>query len=163
VSAPGYLLRETFVRGGEVRDLDLSLIADGPSFPRTLYREMARNAKEAPQSAGVAPIRRWTSDPNVYIWTTWKDTGQPVANVDWWTEEIRRVIPQLTGFRFKADRIENGPSERPLTTGWINVQFHHSGNFAPTLGWCSLPATTPVTLTRSCTSSDMQWATGTAA
>jgi hypothetical protein len=128
ITAPGYQTRETSLRGGESRTLDLDLISNSSAFPFTMYRAMARNAFESPSSASVAPTAPWTSKPNVYIWTTWKDSGLPVANVDYFIEEIRRVIPQLSGGRLEAGTIEQGPTERPLTPGWIMVQFHRSGN-----------------------------------
>jgi hypothetical protein len=130
VTASGFQTRQTYLRGGEVRTVDLDLIGSEPVFPFSLYRMLARNGYEAPQSVTVAPTQRWTASPNVYIWTTWKDTGQPVANVDFYVSEIRRVIPQLSGGRFEAGTVEYGPDERPLTAGWIHVQFHHSGNWA---------------------------------
>jgi hypothetical protein len=130
ITASGFQTRQTYLRGGEVRTVDIDLIGNAPVFPFALYRMLARNGYESPQSVTVAPTQRWTSSPNVYIWTTWKDTGQPVANVDFYVSEIRRVIPQLTGGRFEAGAVEYGPAERPLTTGWIHVQFHHSGNWS---------------------------------
>lgn len=103
--------------------------------PFALYRMLARNGFESPQSVTVAPTQPWTSAPNIYIWTTWKDTGAPVNNVDWYVAEIRRVIPQLTGGRFEAGTIESGPAERPIT---------------------------PATRMQSSTSSGTRWGTGTA-
>lgn len=126
VTAPGFQTRETYLRGGTLRTLDIDLLG-GDLL--TLYRNMARNAHEAPQSLHVAPTRRWTQNPNIYIWTTWKDSGQPVANVEFYVQQIRRVIPQLTGGTLQAGTIEHGPDERPLTPGWIKVQFHRSGNW----------------------------------
>lgn len=130
VTAAGYQTRQTSLRGGEGRWLDIDLIGDDPVFPFALYRMMVRNGHESPAYIATAPLQRWTSPPNVYIWTTWKDTGLPVANVDWYVAEIRRVIPQLAGGRFEAGRIEHGVEQRPRTPGWINVQFHRSGNWA---------------------------------
>lgn len=125
ISAAGFQTRDTFLQGGTLRTQDIDLIG---SDLLTIYRAMARNGYEAPSSMLVAPTRRWTQNPNIYIWTTWKDTDQPVANVDWYVREIRRVIPQLTGGRFAAGTIEFGPAERPSTPGWINVVFDHGGN-----------------------------------
>lgn len=130
VSAAGYQTRETSLAGGDVRTLDFDLLGSDPAFPLALYRMMARNAYEQPKTVASVPIRRWTTAPNVFIWTTWKDSGLPVANVEWYVAEIRRVIPQLTGGRLTADRVEWGPANRPLTPGWINVQFDRSGNWS---------------------------------
>ena len=127
ISAPGFQTRDTFLRGGTLRSHDIDLL--GGDLLQ-LFRAMARNGHESPQSVAVAPTRRWTQNPNIYIWTTWKDTDGPVNNVDYYAREIRRVIPQLTGGKFVAGVIESGSTERPLTPGWINVVFDHSGNNA---------------------------------
>lgn len=125
ISAPGFHTRETYLRGGSLRSLDIDLIS--PTMP--LWAEMAHNGGEAPQSVSLVPTQRWTTNPNIYIWTTWKDSGLPVNNVDFFVREIRRVIPQLSGFTLQAGLIETGPEQRPPTPGWINVQFHRSGNY----------------------------------
>lgn len=130
LSAPGFQTRETSLRGGQRRTVDIDVIGNDPVFPFNLYRMMVRNGHESPKYISTAPTQPWTMPPNVYIWTTWKDSGLPVANVEWYVGEIRRVIPQLTGGRFTAGRIEFGPEERPAAYGWINLQFHRSGNWA---------------------------------
>ena len=130
ISAPGFQTRQTSLRGGERRSLEITLLGNDPAFPFSLYRQLARNGHESPNFIHTAPLQVWSAPPNVYIWTTWKDSGAPVANVDWYIAEIRRVIPELTGGRFQAGTIESGPNERPLTPGWINVHFHRSGNWA---------------------------------
>ena len=127
ISAPGFQTRDTWMRGGTLRTQDIDLLS-GDLL--ALFRAMARNGHESPQSVSVAPTRRWTQNPNIYIWTTWKDTDGPVNNVDFYVREIRRIIPQLTGGRFEAGLIEFGPLERPLTSGWINLVFDHAGNNA---------------------------------
>ena len=126
ITAPGYLTRETYLRGGLLRSLDIDLIS--PDM-LTIWQAMAHNGSESPAQIANVPTQRWTTNPNIYIWTTWKDTGLPVANVDWWVREIRRVIPQLSGFTLQAGVIETGPDQRPPAPGWINIQFHHSGNY----------------------------------
>jgi hypothetical protein len=127
ISAPGFQTRDTFMRGGTLRSQDIDLL--GGDLLQ-LYRAMARNGHESPQSVSVAPTKRWTQNPNIYIWTTWKDTDGPVNNVEYYVKEIRRIIPQLTGGQFVAGVIETGPTERPLTPGWINVVFDHHANNA---------------------------------
>lgn len=127
ISAPGFQTRDTYLRGGTLRSEDIDLLG-GDLLD--LFRRMGRNGAESPQSVSVAPTRRWTQNPNIYIWTTWKDTNAPVNNVDFYIREIRRVIPQLTGGKFVAGVIETGATERPLTPGWINLVFDHAGNNA---------------------------------
>ena len=130
VSAAGFQTRQTALRGGERRSLEITLIGNDPAFPFTFYRHITRNGLESPNFIHTAPLQVWTAPPNIYIWTTWKDSGLPVNNVDWYVSEIRRVIPELTGGRFQVGTIETGPNERPPTPGWINVQFHRSGNWS---------------------------------
>jgi hypothetical protein len=131
IAAPGYLTRETSLSGGEARSgVQFDLIGSEPGFPLAQYREMVRNVFEHP--ASPEPTRRWTTNPSVYIWTTWKDSGAAVdpAAVQFLIGEIRRVIPLWTAGRYHAAQIETGPDQRPATAGWINVQFDRKGNWS---------------------------------
>jgi hypothetical protein len=130
VSAPGYLPYDTYLRGGELRDVDVRLIGEEPAFPLRLYREMARNAWESPTTMATTPVVPWMQDPNIFIYTRWRDTGAPVNNVDWYITQIKRAIPLLTGGRRQAGIVETGPAQRPFTAGWIELWFDHGGNFA---------------------------------
>ncbi len=125
VSAPGFMTRETRLRGGEERTVNLDLIPT--TGPLDIYRDMVRGAKDL---AYIQPVARWTKPPNFYIRTTW-DSGQPVDSIalDYLAGEIRRVIPQLTGGTLVAGTIEMGPSPRPATLDWINITFNPSGNY----------------------------------
>jgi len=127
ITAPGFQTRETRLRIDAPRTVDMDLIG-GDLID--LYRRMARNGFESPQSVSTTPTRRWTRNPNIYIWTTWQDGGAPVRNVDFFVAEIRRVIPQLTGGALEAGVIETGPEQRAPLDGWIGVQFDHGGNNA---------------------------------
>jgi hypothetical protein len=109
--------------------VQFDLIGSDSSFPLAQYREMARNVFDRPATS--EPSRRWTSNPNIYIWTRWKDSGASVdpVVVQFLTDEIRRVIPLWTAGRFHAEVIESGADPRPPAKGWINVQFDRSGNW----------------------------------
>jgi hypothetical protein len=131
IAAPGYWTRETSLTGGEARaGVLFDLIGEDPAFPRSHYLELARNAHEGPNRH--EPIRRWTSDPNIYISTRWRDTGQPVAqqSIDFLISEITRIIPQWTAGKLHAGSIVTGEVSRALTKGWINVEFGRSGNWS---------------------------------
>ena len=130
VSAPGYLPYETFLRGGELRDVDVPLIGEEPAFPLRLYREMTRNAWASPATMTTTAVVPWMQDPNIFIWTRWRDTGAPVNNVDWYIAQIRRAIPLLTGGRRQAGIVETGSTLKPFTPGWIVLWFDHGGNYA---------------------------------
>lgn len=127
IEAPGYLRRELDVRIGAPRALDLDLIAN---TSLEFYRRMARHGFEEPHGVASTPTRRWTQNPNIYIWTRWQDSGAPVRNVDFFAAEIRRVIPQLTGGTLEAGVIEAGDARRAPSDGWIIVQFDAAGNNA---------------------------------
>jgi hypothetical protein len=127
IVAPGFQTRETFVSPGTSRTVDFDLIG---ADLLGLYRRMARNGFEAPQLVSTAPTRRWTRNPNIYLWTTWQDTNAPVQNVEFVIGEIRRIIPQLSGGTLEAGVIETGSARREPAEGWINVQWDHAGNNA---------------------------------
>ena len=130
ISAPGYYTRETYLRAGELRSLDIDLI---PPDLQPYWRAMAHNGNDRPDIVDRVGTHRWTRNPNIYIRTAWRDTGAPVNNVDWYVHQVRRVIPQLSGFTLQAGVIETGSEYRAPAPGWITLHFDHSGNWG-TLG-----------------------------
>jgi hypothetical protein len=132
ISAPGFLTRETSLTGGEVRAaVEFDLIPPDPDFPLQQYLDIVRNGFERPEA--LEPSRRWTTNPNVYVWTTFKDTGAAVnpAFVAFLEAELRRLIPAWTANRLQLGELQSGPAERPRQQGWINVQFQRgNGNWS---------------------------------
>jgi hypothetical protein len=131
IEAPGYATRETSLTGGEVRTgVEFDLLGFDPAFPYAQYREEVRNGYERP--AHLEPSRRWTTNPSLFIWTTWRDTGAAVnpAGVETLIAEVQRIVPLWTAGRFHVDQVETSPSDRPRQKGWINVRFDHSGNWS---------------------------------
>jgi hypothetical protein len=131
ISAAGFLTRETALTGGAVQsDLEFDLLAPDPMFPLQQYRDVVRNAYERP--ASPEPSRRWTTNPNLFIWTTWRDTGAPVnpAFVEFLIAEARRIVPAWSDGRLQLGVVETSAIERPRAKGWITVQFDHSGNWS---------------------------------
>jgi len=131
ISAPGYLTRETSLTGGEARSGVLfDLIGAEPGFPRTQYLHLARNAFEAPNRR--EPTRRWTTNPNFYISTKWRDSAQMVTpeSIEFFISEIKRIVPLWTAGTLQAGTIETGYGTRPLTKGWISVEFGRGGNWS---------------------------------
>ncbi|MGC4085213.1 MAG: hypothetical protein QM736_24610 [Vicinamibacterales bacterium] len=53
IDAPGFLTRETFLRGGTLRAVDIDVIGSEPVFPMTLFRQTVRNAWEQPARIGI--------------------------------------------------------------------------------------------------------------
>ncbi len=130
IASPGYLLRETSLTGGEAKTgLVFDLIALDPKFPHDQYREMVRNTY---QGTAVEPSRHWTSNPNLFVWTTWTDTGLPVnpAGIESIVSDVRRAIPQWSGGRLQLGLVEMSATNRPRQKGWINLQFNRSGNWS---------------------------------
>ena len=135
VAAPGYFMRETSLTGGEVRSgVVFDLIGPEPGFPRQQYLDLVRNAYEGPNKH--EPSRRWTTNPNLYIRTIWRNIDGTRAgevrpeSVEFLISEFRRIVPQWTAGTLEAGVIEFGPEARPLTKGWINVDFGKSGNWS---------------------------------
>jgi len=130
ISAQGYLLRETSLTGGEVRaNVVYDLIGPDPKFPQQQYRDMARNAF---QGTVIEPTRHWTTNPNLFIRTTWTDSGLPVnpAGIESIVSDARRAIEQWTAGRYHLDQVEMSPNDRPLQKGWIKLQFNMQGNWS---------------------------------
>src|SRR5690606_26501153 len=76
ISAPGYITRDTAVRwrADGRQDVTLDLIPERPPFSLDFYRQLVRNAHEAPEQ--LQPLRRWDANPNFYINTFNPRTGQ---------------------------------------------------------------------------------------
>jgi hypothetical protein len=136
ISAPGHLTRETSLTGGEPRSrVDFDLIGGEPQFPREQYLHLTRNAFEGPNKH--EPTRHWTANPNVYIVTRWRGLNGEITDAEispeslaFLVSEIRRLVPQWTGGMLQAGIIESGPTRRPSTKGWINVEYGRSGNWS---------------------------------
>jgi hypothetical protein len=135
IAAPGYFTRETSLTGGEVRSgVVFDLIGPEPGFPRQQYLDLVRNAHEGPNKH--EPSRRWTKNPNLYIRTIWRNIDGTRAgevrpeSIEFLISEFRRIVPQWTAGTLEAGVIEFGPEARPLTKGWINVDFGKSGNWS---------------------------------
>lgn len=129
VQAPGFVTYDTYLRGGELRELDLPLIGATPPYPTQFAREILRNGRDVPGGVATQQLLPWETDPNIYIRTIWRDTGAPVANLDYYIAQIQRAVPLLTAGKRKVGRIETGPEQRPFEPGWIEVWFDHSGNY----------------------------------
>jgi hypothetical protein len=129
ISADGHQYRETYLRTGETRAVTFDLIPNNGTFPLKMYREMARNTHEQPNNP--QPIQRWTMNPNFHIETMWRDTGAPIdpAVLQYFANEIRRVVPMLTDNHFQAGRIEFGPERWDFVQDYVSIHWDHSGNY----------------------------------
>lgn len=130
IDAPGMLPRQTTFAGGQDRsDLEIDLISLAPPFSLDFYRQLARNAFDAPNGPRQR-ISRWTQPPNFFIKTTDQD-GLAVeqARIDKVIASIRNIVPQATAGRFEAGTIETSPDDRPPQPGWIRVLFRSDPDF----------------------------------
>ena len=69
-------------------------------------------------------IRRWESNPSLYIKTTNQsgvDVGTGVINE--LRAVIRPIVSQVSGGTRRAGAIETGSTARPVIAGWISVEF----------------------------------------
>src|SRR5205823_12547315 len=120
----------TFLRSGEVRsNVDFDLIPTNGGFPFPLYRQMARNGWEQPTH--LQPLQHWTKSPNIHLENRWRDTGAPFADdiLQYFVDEIRRVIPQLSGGQFTAAQIAVDAEVWSFVPDYISIHFDHSGNW----------------------------------
>jgi hypothetical protein len=134
VSAPGYITHDTHVRwqiGGRA-NLDILLFRDGAPYSLAFYRDMVRNAFEAPDH--LEPLRRWTVQPNFYINTFNPKTSQPIdaAELALVINAVQQSVPQLTGGSFTAGTIESGNGTRAARVGYVNLSF----SYEPQADYC---------------------------
>jgi hypothetical protein len=124
ISAAGAVTRETYFRGDQNRTcVDVDLIPATPAF-LLQYREEAHNAKDLP----IAPIRRWTTNPNFTLAARWKGTSEPVdpAVLNFTIALIRQYVPIWTAGRLEAGQIDIIPEwQPPDRVNWIQVYWVH--------------------------------------
>ena len=134
VSAPGYITHDTHVRwqSDGRANLDILLFRDGAPYSLAFYRDMVRNAFEAPDH--LEPLRRWTVQPNFYIDTFNPKTSQPIdaAELALVINAVQQSVPQLTGGSFTAGTIESGNGTRAARVGYINLSF----SYEPQADYC---------------------------
>jgi hypothetical protein len=125
ITAPGYIERQTSVRGESAgrADVRLDLIAERAPFRLDFYRELARDARDRPEA--LRSIRRWTQPPNFHVAVTNPRTGDRLtpSEIDTIEQTIRRAVPQMTGGMFQAGIIETGDGPMKGQTGYISISF----------------------------------------
>jgi hypothetical protein len=118
---PTLLERQLWVRGGQSRsDLNIDPIALAPPFDLTFYRQLVRNALDAPGALQI--VRRLRNAPMFYIQTV-DDFGAPVdaATVQSTIDGIIAGVTQLTPFGSPV--IETGAAPRDPAQGWVRVLY----------------------------------------
>ena len=118
VSAPGHITRETAIATATV-----DLIRDAAPFDLAFYRQLVRNAFEAPDS--IQPLRRQRQSPRVYVRTV-DEAGAAIdaATLRVVTDNITaRLIESLSGGAITLAALESGTDTRIGMPGWITVSW----------------------------------------
>lgn len=123
VTADGYITRNAYVRWERAREgVDIDLIPATPPFSLDFYRQLVRNGHEAPGDLEI--VRGLRTSPSIYI-TTVDDAGRPIdpQTLDMVQATIRKAVPAYSGGTLNVVAVESGAATRPLTNGWIMVEF----------------------------------------
>lgn len=102
--------------------LAVDAIALGAGFDLGFYRQFVRNTFDAP--GGMEPLRRWTTNPNVYVQTV-DDAGASVdaKNLDTAEIAIRETAGIWSAGKLAIASVERGPGTKAGVPGWITVQW----------------------------------------
>lgn len=122
VTAAGYVDRVLWLNWAEDRTgVRVDLLPLAPPFSLDLYRQLVRNAFEAPGE--LLSLRRWTRPPSVYIRTV-DSVGRDVdaATIASVASTVQSAVRELTGGQLHVAAVETG-REDPQRQGWITVEF----------------------------------------
>lgn len=97
------------------RDLAVDAIATGSEFDLGFYRQIARDANE---SASLQPLRRWTTNPNLYL-----QTGADARTLDMVEQVVRASVTEWTSGKLGVAAVERGQGSRQGQAGWLTVVF----------------------------------------
>jgi hypothetical protein len=123
VAADGYLTRNAYLRWERARTgVDIDLIPTTPPFSLDFYRQLVRNGYEAPDS--LENVRGLRASPSIYIQTV-DDAGRAIdpQTLDIIQSTMRKAVQAYSGGTLSVVGIETGTAARPLTSGWIVVDF----------------------------------------
>jgi hypothetical protein len=120
IEATGHLKRQTFLRWERgTRETTVDLIPDGKPFSATFFRQLLRDAYEAPDY--LASFTRWIQPPRFYLRTV-DQAGRAIEPEV--LAVVRNAIPaavaDFTGGVITAV-LEEGTETPPPTLGWIRV------------------------------------------
>jgi hypothetical protein len=122
INAAGYLTRNTTVTVNGTRlGVDLDLISLASPFSLTFYREFLRGA--ADNNGNLGANFRWEQNPNFYINTRNGSSDMAPSVVNELASLLPSIVTQVSNGRISAGRIETGTETRPITAGWINVDY----------------------------------------
>lgn len=122
VEASGFVTRRTFLAvSGARTGVPVDLISLGSPFSLTFYRQLVRGA--ADNGAPLLQIFRWERPPSFFIRTSNGSSEMPPAVIAELAALIPSIVEQVTGGRLTVPRVETGSESRPITPGWINVEY----------------------------------------
>ncbi len=125
ITADGFQKRESGIAwsANGRQDVALDLLPDRPPFSLAFYRELVRNGLERPSP--LEPVRRWTTSPNIYLYTMNPRTNQPLApgEVEALLQNVRDAVAQVTDGLLSVGTVESGAADRPERAGTINIKI----------------------------------------
>jgi hypothetical protein len=123
VTAEGYVTRNAYLRWERARNgVDIDLIPATAPFSMDFYRQLVRNGHEAPGDLEI--VRGLRTSPSLYIQTV-DDAGRTIdpQTLDMVQATIRKAVQAYSGGTLSVVGVESGAATRPLTSGWIVVDF----------------------------------------
>jgi hypothetical protein len=128
IDAPGFVTRETYVRGaaGARTNLVISVIRNAAPFSLDFYRELVRNSAEGDV---LEPLTRWTARPNIYLRTV-DQNGKAIEPevLDSVTQSLRKGVVDWSSGTLSVATFEKGSATRERTNGWIVVNILRDRN-----------------------------------
>ena len=125
ITAGGYQPRETYVAwaSGGRQDVAIDMLPDRPPFSLAFYRQLVRDGLESPNA--LEPVRRWTTNPNIYLRTLNPKTGAPLtpAEVAALVQNVRDAVTQVTAGLLSVGTVDSGVAARPERVGTINIDI----------------------------------------
>jgi hypothetical protein len=122
IEAPGYLPRETYIRAEAAarNGLAINLIPNRAPFSLNFYRELVRDAAEAP----LQPLARLTRNPSIYLRTV-DQNGRAIEPevLDSVSRSVRKAVVDWSSGTLSVAAFERGSATRPRTMGWIMINI----------------------------------------
>jgi hypothetical protein len=127
IQGPGLLTRGMFASPStHALNADVIQLA---GFDATLYRELVRDAFEAPTN--LQALRRWTKNLNIFL----QSNGTDAATVTMVEAVIRDSVPKWTNGTLTVGTFEKGTLSPHLgQLGWLTVQFEPNDPGRPACG-----------------------------
>ena len=118
LSGAGILTRSFVLALNATRDVAVDAVALTGGFDPAFYREIVRNAFEAP--ADLQALRRWTRTPSIYLKTV-DEGGEAIhgLTLDLIEATVKDAVPQWTSGKLGVPVVERGTATREGQSGWI--------------------------------------------